>query len=41
LSLTVLKQVSQRLILDLEVVMQTVPEHEVSNDFQSARELWN
>jgi hypothetical protein len=32
---------STSLILDLEVVMQTVPEHEVSNDFQSARELWN
>ena len=32
---------STSLILDLEVVMQTVAEHKVSNDFQSARELWN
>jgi hypothetical protein len=32
---------STALILNLEVVMQTVAEHKVSNDFQSARELWN
>jgi hypothetical protein len=31
---------STLLILDLEVVMQTVAEHKVSNDFQSARGLW-
>jgi hypothetical protein len=29
------------LVLDIEVVMQTVAEHKVSNDFQSGRELWN
>ena len=29
------------LVLDIEVVMRTVAEHKVSNDFQSARELWN
>jgi hypothetical protein len=32
---------STSLVLDMEVVMQTVAEHKVSNDFQSGRELWN